>query len=127
MEKMFEMAVRGKFRFNFKGVIGIEDLWDLGLRELDSIFKELNSKVKEAKEESLLNIKTKNDTELEAKIEIVKYIVRVKLEEADKANKAKETKAQKQKILEVLANKENTDLQNKSTEDLKKMLEELGE
>jgi uncharacterized protein YrzB (UPF0473 family) len=129
-EKMFEMAVRTKMRFPFKGVISVEDLWDLSVENLDSIFKNLNSQlkqVKEVKEESLLNTKTKEDKELDVKIEIVKYIVNIKLEEQDLRLKAKEQKEKKQKILEILSDKQAEDLQNKSVDELKAMLNQLGE
>jgi hypothetical protein len=113
-------------RFPFKGLISVEDLWDLSLQNLDSIFKTLNSELKQTKEESLLNTKTKQDEELDVKIEIVKYIVKVKLEEQELRQKAKEQKEQKQKILEILATKQDQDLQNKSIDELKEMLNQLG-
>ena len=47
-EKMFEIAVRSKMRFPFKGQIFVEDLWDLDVNALDSVFKSLNIKVKES-------------------------------------------------------------------------------
>lgn len=56
-EKMFETALRGKFRFPFRGLISTEDLYDLPVESLDSIFKELNSQIKRVKEESLLGSK----------------------------------------------------------------------
>lgn len=125
-EKMFEMAVRNKFRFPFRGLISVEDLFDLSVENLDSIFKTLNSQLKQVQEESLLNTKTKEDKELDTKIEIIKYIVGIKLEEQDLRLKAKAQKEQKQKILEILSVKQDESLQNKSVEELKAMLDELG-
>jgi CHASE3 domain sensor protein len=122
---MFEVAVRTKMRFPFKGVISVEDLWDLSVENLDTIFKTLNSQLKQVNEESLLSTKTKEDRELDVKIEIVKYIVNVKLEERDKQQKAKEQKEKKQKILELISNKQDEALQNKSIEELQAMLNEL--
>jgi uncharacterized protein YrzB (UPF0473 family) len=124
-EKMFEMAARTKMRFPFKGVISVEDLWDLSVENLDSIFKNLSSQLKQVKEESLLNTKTKEDKELDVKIEVVKYIVNVKLEEQELRLKAKEQKEKKQKILEILSAKQDEDLQNKSVDELRNMLNEL--
>lgn len=124
-EKMFEVAVRTKMRFPFRGLVSVEDLWDLNVRDLDSIFKSLNSQLKQTKEESLLDMKTKQDEELELKIEIVKYIVKVKQEEENARLLAKAKKEQKQKIMEILSAKQDADLQNKSIEELTKMLEEL--
>jgi len=125
-EQMFEVAVRSKFRFPFRGLIVTEDLWDLSITELDSIFKTLNSQLKQVKEESLLNTKTKEDKELDTKIEIVKYIFNTKIEEENARLKAKENKEKKQKILEIIANKQDESLQNKSEEELMKMLNDLG-
>lgn len=124
-KNMFEVAVRNKFRFPFKGQISVEDLWDLNVKDLDLIFKTLNSQLKQVKEESLLEIKTQQDQELDMKIEIVKYIVRVKQEEDNQRLRAKEQKEKKQKIMEILANKQDQDLQNKSIDELRNMLNEL--
>lgn len=125
-EKMFETAVRSKFRFPFKGMISVEDLWDLNVRDLDTIFKTLNSQVKKVNEESLLDTKTKEDEILSTMIEIVKYIVTVKLEEDNARLQAKELKEKKQKIMEILSAKKDADLQNKSIDDLEAMLNQLG-
>ena len=72
MEKMFEFALRNKVRFPYKGMISVEDLYDLSARELDSVFKTLNAQVKKSQEESLLATKTKEDETLSVQIEIVK-------------------------------------------------------
>ena len=122
---IFEVAVKSKFRFEFKGLISVEDLFDLNVRDLDSVFKILNSQLKQVNEESLLDVKTKQDQELDTKIEIVKYIVKVKQEEENMRLKAKEQKEKKQKIMEILATKQESNLQNMSEDELKKMLDEL--
>ncbi|MEK4427657.1 hypothetical protein MHB54_00205 [Paenibacillus sp. FSL M7-0802] len=124
-EQMFEVALKNKFRFPFKGLVSTEDLFDLKVEDLDSIFKTLNSHLKQVKEESLLGTKTKEDKELDVKIEIVKYIVSTKLAEKELHLKAQEQKEQRQKILAILSVKQNEDLQNKSVEELEAMLNEL--
>ena len=122
---IFEYAVRNKVRFPFKGMISVEDLWDLSLTNLDSIYKTLNKQVKQSEEESLLTTKSSVDTELEVQIEIVKYIVSVKLKEQKAREEAFAKKAQKQKIMSIIATKEDEALQNSSVDDLRKMLDEL--
>jgi len=112
-------------RFPFRGIISVEDVWDLNVKDLDSIFKTLNSQLKQVKEESLLETRTKEDQELDMKIEIIKYIVKVKLEEENIRLKAKEQKEKKQKIMEILSTKQDQDLQNKTVEELTNMLNEL--
>ena len=124
---IFEYAVRNKIRFPFKGMISAEDLWDLSLANLDSIYKTLNKQVKQSEEESLLVTKTNVDTELEVQIAIVKHIVAVKLEEKEAREKAAAKNAQKQKIMAIIATKEDEALQNSSVDDLRKMLEELND
>lgn len=125
MENIFEIATRNKFRFAFRGLLSVEDLWDLRLEQLDEIYKNLTTEMKKANEESLLKTITKDQKEVELKIKIVKYIVELKLAEIENRNKAKEKKEQKQRILELLNEKENQELKNKSTEELKSMLDAL--
>lgn len=125
MENMFEYATRNKVRFPFKGQISVEDLWDLRADDLDTVFKTLNRQVKQSEEESLLVTKTAEDTALDVQIAIVKYIFDIKMQEANARLLDKERKAQKQKIMAILANKQEQELQNKSVDELQKMLEEI--
>ena len=125
MENMFEYATRNKVRFPFKGQISVEDLWDLRTDDLDTVFKTLNRQVKQSEEESLLTTKTAEDTALDVQIAIVKYIFDIKMQEANARLLDKERKAQKQKIMAILANKQEQELQNKSVDELQKMLEEI--
>lgn len=121
---IFDKATRLKLRFNFKGVLSVEDLWDLKLNELDMIYKNLNQQKRLQDEESLLINNLTNDM-LNLQIEIIKYVVEQKQTQQLAKQTETEKQQQKQKILEILARKQDDDLQNKSTEDLLKMLENL--
>lgn len=126
-ENLFESATRSKMRFPFKGMISVEDLWDLSLTNLDSVFKTLNAEAKKSEEESLLNIKSKEDEEISNKIEIVKYIVSMKLDEKKKREDAKKNAEMRQRLLEIKAKRQDAALENMSDEDLDKALAELSE
>lgn len=125
-EEMFIKATRNKVRFPYRGLISVEDLWDLPPIELDKIYKTLNAKAKQMQEESLLETKSSEEEELTMQIEIVKYIVSVKLEEKKEAENAKVKKEMKQRLLEIKAAREDKRLENLSDADLDKMIEELG-
>lgn len=124
-KNMFEVATREKMRFPFKGTISVEDLWDLSVQNLDKVFKTLNSQRKEVQEESLLDTKSSEDERLETQIEIVKYIVNVKLEEQAARDKAAENREKKQKIMALMAKKDDEAMENMSREELQKLLDEL--
>ena len=125
-ENIFEYATKNRLRFPYKGSQSTEDLWTLSVEELDKLFKLLNAKAKQLDEESLLEKKNEDDKILEIQIAIVKHIVAVKLEEKAAREKAAENKAKKQKILEILAAREDKVLENTTDEALRKMLAELG-
>ena len=122
---IFEVATRHKYRFPYKGSISVEDLWDLPLTALDSIFKTLNAKAKQAQEESLLETKNKEDEETAIKIQIVRHIVGVKQAEAAAREKVKENREMKQRLLEIKASREDKRLESLSDEDLDKMISDL--
>lgn len=106
-------------------MISTEDLWDLSVNALDSIFKTLNKERKNADEESLLDVKDNVNTTLENKIAIIKYVVNVKQAEAAEKLLEREKKQQKQKIMNMIAKKQDETLENMSQEELLKKLSEL--
>lgn len=124
--ELFINATRNNYQFPFRGMINVIDLWDLSLTNLDSVFKTLNAEVKKSEEESLLNTKSKEDEEISNKIEIVKYIVGVKLDEKKKREDAKKNAEMRQRLLEIKAKRQDAALENMSDEDLEKALAELG-
>lgn len=122
---IFETATKEKFRFPYKGMISVEDLWTLDATQLDGIYKTLNSAKKKTEEDSLIEQHNQEDQTLLAKIEIVKHIFNVKQAEAE-ARKQKAAKDEKKRrIMELIASKEDAALGEKSVDDLKKMLSEL--
>lgn len=124
MKELFINAVKNKYRYPFKGQITTEDLFDLKVEDLDVIYRTLNKQVKKEEEESLLST-NKEDKELQERIEIVKYVFNAKQDEAKERLLAAERKAKKEKILSIMAAKQDEALQNKSVEELASMLENL--
>ena len=119
---IFKNATKKKYRFNFRGVCTVEDLWDLSVENLDMIYKSLKKQQKENDGESLLTTVTKEDKALAEKIEIVKEIVVDKLAAAEKARNAAKKRAENQRILEIIADKKDETLKEKSIEELQAML-----
>ena len=122
---LFESASREKYRFPYKGLISVEDLWDLTMPQLDGVYKALSKEVKTQGEDSLMAEAT-TDKKLTNMIEIVKYIFSVKQQEADARKTAAENKRKRERIAEVLAQKEDEALHNMSADELKKLMSDLG-
>lgn len=99
-------------------------MWDLDVRALDYIYKQLMVAKKESETESLLEEKKTNPI-LEVQIEIVKHIFNVKVEERKAAELQAENAAKKQKILAILARKQDAELENKSAEELEELIKDL--
>ena len=121
---MFEKATRQKLRFQYKGLISTEDLWDLSLEELNAIYVALCSKTKNKTEDSLITDgkASKEDRDNTLRMEIVKSIFEVKKKEVEKRKLKKEQKDRDQQILSILARKENQEMENKSIDELRAML-----
>lgn len=128
---MFELATRKKYRFDSKkGLISTEDLWDVPLTahdgfDLNNIAKKISKELKESSEEEFVKPATTGNQLLEAKLEIVKHIIAVKIEERDAREKAEEKRAQKQRLMELIERKKEADLEGKSLEELQKLMDEL--
>lgn len=123
---MFEEALRNKYRFPTPvGNLDVEDLFDLKLEVLDATFKVLNGKLKQSEEESLLAETTEANKEVRNKIDIVKYIVLSKQEDAKERLREVERAEKKQKILGILKEKQDAGLKEMSEEELQKILADL--
>jgi hypothetical protein len=126
---LFEMASQFKFRYPYKGMITTEDLWDLTPAQLDTVYKTLNKELNAAQEDGLIVTKSADEgvkaNELRNKLEIVKHIFTAKQQAVELRRIAAENATKKQRIMEIIAKKQDNALENMSEEDLLKMLGEL--
>lgn len=124
-QNLFEYATRHKMRFTFRGIISTEDLWDLSLEQLDQMYRELKATIKDNTEGGLLNKQTKTDEALSVAIQIIEHIFKVKQAEVEARKLADAKRAEKQKLLAILANKKEAELEGKSVEELEAMIAAL--
>jgi hypothetical protein len=129
---IFETATRKQFRFpSSKGDLTTDQLWTLTLAshsgfDLNSVAVSVNNALKAVTEESFVNIKPNpGKTDLEAKLEVVKYIISVKQEEQASARSAADKAAKREKLVQALANKEDEALTNLSPDEIRAKLAEL--
>jgi len=120
---MFEKASRLKLRFAYKGLVSAEDLWDLPVRALDSVYKQLVKEEKAQEEESLLDKRSNANTVLNLQVSIIKHVVATKLDEQEKRKDTKEKAERKQKVLEIISSKQDQVLLDMPLEELQKMVE----
>lgn len=132
-QNIFEIATKEAIRFttNVKGNITVEDLWAIPLTSnglsLDKIAIGINKGIEESATESFVTEKTLENKTEKLKLDIVKHIIKVKLEEEAERKSAAENKIERDKILAILAEKEDATLSKQSTTALKKRLDELKE
>ena len=92
---------------------------------LDALAQALSKEVKDSGEESFVTKKTGADAVLELKFEIVKRVIKVRLDEMELRQNAATLKAQERKLDGLIADKEDEALKAMSVDDLKKMREAL--
>ena len=129
---MFEKALRLKLRFDTpSGLLGAEDLWDLpltstrGRANLDDVARSLNKQLKSGDDVSFVVKERKSDETVQLKFDLVKHVIDVRLAENAAALLEKERAEKKQKIMSIIASKQDESLHSMSLDDLKKLMSEL--
>lgn len=137
MDNMFEQTSRLKLRFeSSKGLLSVEDLWDLPLTSpsgnranLDSIAIALHKETREAADTvSFVSPPESSRSEADLvslKFEIVKHVIRVRVQERDELKALSERREKKQRILELIAKKKDNALEEKSVEELESLAQSL--
>ena len=121
---MYKEALQKKLRFKTnKGMISTEDLFDLSLHNLDTLAIMLDNKISETPKKSFIEDLPAEENDDELRFSIVKDVINIKLKaRKDNIDKA-QADAQKKRILEILAKRNDEELEKKSTEELRAMLQ----
>ena len=128
---MFDKATRQKFRFDTSvGPLGVEDLWDLPLTSkrgpnLDDIAKVLHKQLKSGDDVSFVEPARKSDEIVQLKFDLVKHVIDTRLVESKAALEAKDKAEKKQRVLAIMADKQDESLKSMSLEDLQKLVADL--
>ena len=123
-ENIFITALAQKLRFPFKGSISTEDLFSLGLTDLDTLYKNLKKESDNLSGTGLIKKTNPAAKTLELQIAVVTEVFGYRQAEID-AKKAKAEARQKNaRIRELIAKKKDAALENVGVEDLEKLLVE---
>lgn len=122
---MYKEALQKKLRFKTnKGIITIEDLFDLSLQNLNTLAIMLDEKVNEAPKKSFIEELPAEENDDELRFNIVKDVINIKLKaRKDNIDKAQKD-AQKKRIAKLIAKKQDEALEGKSIEELQAMLKD---
>ena len=115
-----------------KGDLSVEQLWDLPLQsrnqfDLDTIAKTVNRQLNAVTEESFVSVRENPAKEtLSLKLELVKHIISVKLQEAEEARNRANKASEKEKLLRLLDEKQNEALRALTPEEIQERLKALA-
>lgn len=130
---IFENASRNKLRFpTSRGELTVEQIWDLPLTStkglsLNEIGTGIQKVLREMGEDSLIRSDSKDPEKTKAslRLDLIKHVIEVKQAE-NAAERAKaDRKAEKERLLELLARKQDQQLETLTEEEIKARLEAL--
>jgi len=129
---VFEVASRKKVRFDtHMGQLTVEDLWDLpltsktGRLNLDDMAREFHGRMEATAATSFVETATNVDEAAELGFTLVKHVIDVKIVE-NKAHKDAKAKAdERKKLLGILSNKKDEELEGLSVEEIEERLKAL--
>lgn len=131
---IFEYATRQKIRFqSTRGELTTEQIWDVPLRsgdgfDLNAVAKAASKTLKESSETNFVETKkTVAQARNEAVLGIIKYVIETKLAEEDAAKTRAENRAKKDKLLRILAEKQDGKLSEMSEKELQRQIAALGD
>jgi hypothetical protein len=121
--EMYKQAVKEKLRVQTtKGLLSVEQLWDLSTTDLDALAVSLDEEYKSSGKKSFLIAKSVKDKTAKLKFDVVLDILTTKVEEQQALSDAKDIKEHNQKILQLIADKQDESLKGKTVKQLEAML-----
>jgi hypothetical protein len=129
---MFEIASRKKIRFDIpRGQVTVEDLWDLPLTSLrnpnlDDIARNLHKQLNNGENVSFVHGTNMSDSQIQFKFDLVRHIIDTRLEENKLRSEEQNRATKKQALLAIMAERQADDIRNLPTEELQKMINDLG-
>ncbi|APC44506.1 hypothetical protein [Pseudoalteromonas phage PH357] len=124
MSNIFEQITRKGLTFStVKGNISVQELWQLPLKgrngfDLDTVSRDLLSKVKASSEESLVETVNNVDSDDELRLEVLKVVVNTLKAEQEARVNAEQARSHNEKIDQLIARKQEQELEGKSVEEL---------
>ena len=121
----FKQASKLKLRFQTTvGLLSVEQLWDLSQTQLSNAIKAVKKVLKTTDDDELSFLEDTKvvDIENQLRFDILKDVYLTKKEEVEAIRNAAEVKAHNQKILALIAEKQEGKLRDMSVEELEKLL-----
>lgn len=122
---MYKQAGKLKIRFNTpKGTLSTEQLWDLTQTDLAASIKAIKKTLKDSNDDELSFLEESKNVDVEAQLryDVLKDVFLTKKVENEAARNAADDKAKKQRIMELISEKKDESLKNKSVEELEALL-----
>ncbi|APC46064.1 hypothetical protein HYP06_gp106 [Vibrio phage vB_VspP_pVa5] len=118
MEKLLMVALAERFRFaSAKGDVTLEDLFQMPLTQVNDVAVRLHEE-SEANTVSFIEPASKAGNFAANKLQIVKAVIAYRQDKRDTAANARKRKEERNKLNELIAQKEDESLSNLSIEEL---------
>lgn len=122
---MYKQASKLGLRFQTnRGVLSVEQLWHLSQTDLSNAIKAVKKVLKKNDDDELSFLEDTKvvDVENQLRFDILKDVYLTKKKEAEELRNATENKAHNEKILALIAEKQEGKLRDMSVEELEKLL-----
>lgn len=120
----FKQASKEKLRISTnKGSLSVEQLWDLSISELDALAVSLEEEHQTSGKKSFVRKTSPKDKTAKLRFDVVLEVLNTKVDDQNAATAEKERKEHNNKILAIIADKQDESLKGRSIKQLEAMLQ----